>query len=384
MLHVEIQQASPIELDARFSCRNGETLVLVGPSGSGKSTILKTIAGIYRPAGGRIEVDGEVWFDSAAGVHVPARRRRAGLVFQSYALFPHLTVLSNVLEAVPPGPQRRRIERAGEVLASVNLAGLEDRRPAQLSGGQQQRVALARALAREPAVLLLDEPFSAVDQATRERLYEELANLRRQLKMPVVLVTHALQEALLLADQMCVLHHGTTLQTGTPQDVMTRPQSTEVARLVSLKNICKATVRAHDDAAERTILDWSGLQLEAALQAQHPVGAAVSWVVPAGAILLHRRDRPSHGERENPVPCEVRRCIPMGDMVQVTLEPIHARSDHLATTLSVHVAARNQVRVGEPAVVSLLASGIHLLAVPQSPALLYVPLHHHAPDATPR
>jgi molybdate transport system ATP-binding protein len=136
----------------------------------------------------------------------------------------------------------------------------------------------------------------------------------------------------------------------------------EVARLVSLKNICKATVRAHDAAAERTILDWSGLTLEAALQAQHPVGAAVSWVVPAGAILLHRRDRPSHGERENPVPCEVRRCIPMGDMVQVTLEPIHARSDHLATTLSVHVAARNQVRVGEPAVVSLLASGIHLLA----------------------
>ena len=263
MLHVEIRQASPIELDARFSCRNGETLVLVGPSGSGKSTILKTIAGIYRPAGGRIEVDGEVWFDSAAGVHVPARRRRAGLVFQSYALFPHLTVLSNVLEAVPPGPQRRRIERAGEVLASVNLAGLEDRRPAQLSGGQQQRVALARALAREPAVLLLDEPFSAVDQATRERLYEELANLRRQLKMPVVLVTHSLQEGLLLADQMCVLHHGTTLQTGTPQDVMTHPQSVEVARLVSLKNICKATVRAHDAAAERTILDWNGLPLEA-------------------------------------------------------------------------------------------------------------------------
>jgi len=361
MLNVEIRQASPIELDARFTCRNGETLVLVGPSGSGKSTILKTIAGIYRPAGGRIEVDDEVWFDSVAGVHVPARRRRAGLVFQSYALFPHLTVLSNVLEAVPPGPQRRRVERAGEVLASVNLAGLEDRRPAQLSGGQQQRVALARALAREPAVLLLDEPFSAVDQATRERLYEELANLRRQLKMPVVLVTHALQEALLLADQMCVLHHGTTLQTGTPQDVMTHPQSVEVARLVSLKNICKATVRAHDAAAKRTFLDWSGLPLEAALQAQHPVGAVVSWVVPAGAILLHRRDRPSHGERENPVPCEVRRCIPMGDMVQVTLEPIHARSEHLATTLSVHVAARNQVRVGEPAVVSLLASGIHLL-----------------------
>lgn len=362
MLHVEIRQASPIALDARFSCRNGETLALVGPSGSGKTTILKTIAGIYRPAGGRIEIDDEVWLDSDAGIRTPARRRRAGFVFQSYALFPHLSVLSNVLEAVPAGPRRRRVERAGEVLASVKLTGLEDRRPAQLSGGQQQRVALARALAREPTVLLLDEPFSAVDQATRERLYEELANLRQQLKMPVILVTHSLHEALLLADQMCVLHHGTTLQAGTPQEIMTRPHSVEVARLVSLKNICTATVRSHDAAGERTVLDWNGLRLEAGLQSQHAVGAGVSWVVPSGAILLHRRDRPSHGERENPVPCEVRRCVAMGDMVQITLEPIHSRSEHLATTLSIHVAARNQVKAGETAVVSLLSSGIHLLS----------------------
>ena len=361
MLHVEIRQASPIRLDARFACRNGETLVLVGPSGSGKSTILKTIAGIYRPAAGRIRIDDEVWFDSATGTRVPARHRRAGFVFQSYALFPHLTVLGNILEAVPPGPRRRRVERAMEMLASVKLTGLEHRHPAQLSGGQQQRVALARALAREPVVLLLDEPFSAVDQATRERLYEELANLRGQLRMPVVLVTHALHEALLLADQMCVLHHGTTLQVGTPHEVMTRPHSVEVARLVSMKNICTATVRAHDGAAERTLVDWNGLPLEAAHQPQHAVGARVSWVIPAGAILLHRRDRPSHGERENPVPCEVRRCVTMGDAVQVTLEPIHSRREHLATTLSAHVAARNQVKVGEPAVVSLLATGIHLL-----------------------
>ena len=365
MLNVDIRQASPIALDARFSCRNGETLVLVGPSGSGKSTILKTIAGIYSPAEGRIEIDAEVWFDSAAGIRVPARRRRAGLVFQSYALFPHLSVLSNVIEAVPAGPRRARIARAEEVLASVKLAGLEARRPSQLSGGQQQRVALARALAREPAVLLLDEPFSAVDQATRERLYEELANLRQQLKMPVILVTHSLQEALLLGDQMCVLHHGTTLQAGTPQEVMTRPRSVEVARLVSLKNICKATVRGHDAAAERTILDWNGLPLEVGLQTQHAVGAVVSWVIPPGAILLHRRDRPSHGERENPVPCEVRRSVAMGDLVQITLEPVHSRGEPLATTLSIHVAARNRVEAGEPAVVSLLASGIHLLPDPR-------------------
>jgi molybdate transport system permease protein len=138
---------------------------------------------------------------------------------------------------------------AASLLDLVNLGGLEDRRPAELSGGQQQRVAVARALAREPKVLLLDEPFSAVDKATRQRLYREIAELRRTLDMPVVLVTHDLDEAIMLADRMAVLYRGRTLQTGTPEEVTTKPVSPEVARLVDLRNVFEATIAGHEPTA---------------------------------------------------------------------------------------------------------------------------------------
>jgi molybdate transport system ATP-binding protein len=159
------------------------------------------------------------------------------MVFQSYGLFPHMTALGNVTAAMGHVEAGRREARGRELLDLVNLGGLEARRPAELSGGQQQRVAVARALAREPKVLLLDEPFSAVDKATRQRLYREIAELRRTLDMPVVLVTHDLDEAIMLADRMAVLHRGRTLQTGTADEVTMRPVSPEVARLVDLRNL---------------------------------------------------------------------------------------------------------------------------------------------------
>ncbi|MDO9127063.1 MAG: ATP-binding cassette domain-containing protein, partial [Parvibaculum sp.] len=163
-LAVRLQQETPIPLDVTFSVAPGEAMALVGPSGSGKTTVLRAIAGLYRAADGQIACNGEVWFDSATGLHLPARQRRAGLVFQSYALFPHLTALANVMEALSDTPREPRRAAAMALLARVHLNGLEDRRPAQLSGGEQQRVAVARALARRPDVLLLDEPFSAVDR----------------------------------------------------------------------------------------------------------------------------------------------------------------------------------------------------------------------------
>ncbi len=358
---MELAQAGPIPLAAAFGCAPGELLALVGPSGSGKSTILRAIAGLYRPRGGRVGVDGEVWFDARTGCNLPPHRRRVGLVFQSFALFPHLSALGNVLAALGHRPKAERRSRAEALLAAVNLSGLEDRRPAALSGGQQQRVAVARALARDPRVLLLDEPFSAVDRATRERLYREIAELRRSLEIPVVLVTHDLDEALMLADRLCVLHRGRTLQSGPPEEIITRPVSPDVARLVHLRNLFEAEVVAHLPEARKTLLDWEGGRLEAAYAPAFAVGCRVAWVIPGGFVVLHRQDRPSQGERENRLEGVVEAVVTLGQTAHLTFQPRGGGRFPIHFSLPLYVARRNDIAPGVAAAVSLLAEGIHLM-----------------------
>jgi molybdate transport system ATP-binding protein len=360
-LAVELRQERPIPLAVELDCARGEVLALVGPSGSGKSTILRTIAGIYTPERGRIAAGGETWLDTAGGIRRPARERSVGFVFQHYALFPHLSALDNVIQAMGHLPAAERAPRARVLLERTNLAGLEARRPQQLSGGQQQRVAVARALARDPKVLLLDEPFSAVDQVTREKLYEELATLRRDLNVPIVLVTHALAEASMLADRMCILHHGTTLQADTPAAVARHPASPLVARLVGLKNIFEAEVVAHDAERRLTLIRWLDATLEAEYAPGFAAGSRVAWSIPPSYIVLHRRDRPSRGERENPVEGEIVRCVPMGEMTAIALRVVHGQRSDLFFSVPTHVATRNGVAQGEMARVSLLADGIHLM-----------------------
>lgn len=218
-LEVRIRADAPIPLDVAFRVEPGELVALVGPSGAGKSTVLRTISGLYRPAEGQVTVRGNPWLDTGAGIALPTHRRRVGVVFQSYALFPQMTALGNVMAA---GANR---DRARELLALVHLDGLETRRPAELSGGQQQRVAVARALAREPEVLLLDEPFSAVDHATREGLYSEIARLRAHLDMPVVLVTHDMEEARRLADRIVMIEGGRVVREGRAEDILVDPRA---------------------------------------------------------------------------------------------------------------------------------------------------------------
>jgi len=365
-LFVELRQDAPIPLAASFSCAPGEVLALVGPSGSGKSTILRSIAGTYRPANGTVRINDRSWFSAAEEIHVPPQRRAVGMVFQSYALFPHMTALGNLVAAMGHLPRSAREARAREILELVHLSGLEQRRPAQLSGGQQQRVAVARAIAREPEVLLLDEPFSAVDKATRQRLYREIAELRRALNMPVVLVTHDLDEATMLADRMTVLHRGRTLQTGRPEEVTTRPVSAEVARLVDLRNLFTGTVAGHEPGA-RTILDWKGLRLETAARPELAPGQPVSWVVPDGFVVLHRRDRPSRGEHENPVPGNIDTVLVIGQTAHLTLRPRNEQELPLHFSVPLHVARRNNIAAGVEASVSLLAEGIHLMPPPAGP-----------------
>ncbi len=222
-LKVTLQAQAPIPLDLSFEVGRGELLALVGPSGSGKTTTLRTIAGFWRPQAARVEVAGTTWLDTKAGVCLPAHRRRVGLVFQDYALFPHMTAAQNVVAAMGDLPAPKRGAEAERLLRLVHLDGLGHRRPSDLSGGQKQRVALARAMARRPDVLLLDEPFSAVDRATRDRLHEELITLRAKLSMPVVLVTHDIGEAQTLSDRMVVIGQGRAVASGTAAAVMSDP-----------------------------------------------------------------------------------------------------------------------------------------------------------------
>ncbi len=357
-LHVRLAQSAPIPLAAELDCAPGETLALVGPSGSGKSTILRCIAGLHRAHEGRIRCGAQTWFDTATGVDRSPQSRSVGLVFQSYALFPHLSALANVTAAMSHLAPGERDARGHELLERVHLNGLEGRKPGALSGGQQQRVAVARALARDPQILLLDEPFSAVDHVTRQKLYRELAELRRTLALPIVLVTHDLDEASMLADRMTILHRGRTLQTGTPREVMTRPVDPLVARLVDVRNVFEGRVIAAGDGA--LALDWHGHMLEAAVPPGFAVGARVAWCIPMAGVLLHRVDRPSRGERENPVDGIAAEIVTLGEDTTVALR-VAGVTAPLWLRVPAHVAERNHLAVGAALRVSLLTDALHVM-----------------------
>ena len=260
-LDVRLVQKTPIPLDIEFQCRPGELLALTGPSGGGKTTILRAIAGLPlvsaisgpRVLSGSIRMNGVDWMNES--VSLPAWQRKVGMVFQSYALFPHLTALENIALAVCSDHRAQRKSRARTLMQNFKLEGLEDRRPSQLSGGQQQRVALARALARDPQLLLLDEPFSAVDPPVRARLYAELAALRQRLATPIILVTHDLNEAMMLSDRLCLIADGRILDQGPARQIVAHPSSSQSARLMGFRNIFP--VKAQSAPGEQTV-EWAG------------------------------------------------------------------------------------------------------------------------------
>lgn len=203
----------PVTLDVALSLSRGESLALLGPSGTGKTSLLRLLAGLLPADDGHIAAFGRLWLDRAAGIDLPARRRRAGLVFQDYALFPNMSVRGNLRFALPRGV---RSSQADELLELVGLAGLADRAPGRLSGGQQQRLALARALAAEPELLLLDEPLSALDGTLRRELQEALAALRARRRTTLILVTHDPAEALRLCERAVLLEAGAVVADGSP------------------------------------------------------------------------------------------------------------------------------------------------------------------------
>ena len=221
----------------------GKVTALLGPSGAGKSTLLRAIAGLERLHAGEIRSDGSVW--SGPGTHLPPEARRCGVVFQDFALFPHLTAAQNVGFGLRHLARSERKARVADALRAVELSHRAHAYPHELSGGEQQRVALARALARKPQALLLDEPFSAVDRATREKLHAEIIALRAHLAMPVVLVTHDMNEAQLLADRMVVIERGRVVHEGTTAQVMADPEALRAMGIREVAVMLPAVITGH-------------------------------------------------------------------------------------------------------------------------------------------
>lgn len=249
-----------VSAELRLPAEGGPVTVLFGPSGAGKTTLLRCLAGLTEPDRGLVRFGDDVWLDTERGIDLKPQARRLGYLFQEDALFPHLTVEENVRYGLR-GPAGATKERALEALSLVRLERLGSRRPAELSGGERQRVALARALAPRPRLLLLDEPLSALDAPTRERLRGELRPLFAAAGIPTVLVTHDRLEALALGDRMAVLVGGRLRQTGPVPEVFSRPADADVARVVGVETVLPARIAGRTGGLLH--LDVSGRHLTA-------------------------------------------------------------------------------------------------------------------------
>lgn len=353
MLEVSLTDTRQPNLNVEFNCAPGQLLALVGPSGAGKSTVLRCIAGLHRPTNGKVCSNQRDWLNSEHNINLTPQQRRVGFVFQNYALFPHLTVADNIKLASTNNDD----QFANDLLSKVRLHGLGQRYPHQLSGGQQQRVALARALARDPEVLLLDEPFSAVDKVTRRKLYLELNSLRRDLAIPIILVTHDLDEAAMLADTMVVIHHGKTLQQGTPSDLLYRPNTAAVAKLVDVRNLFHGDIIKHKDGFK---LHWNHILIELPDRADFQQ-QTMKWTISPSKVILHQRVRPSRGEQENPIMGRIVEMLTLRGITTVLLAVNEIEDMIIQMDLSEHVAIRNDLKTGDEITVSLLADSIHVI-----------------------
>jgi molybdate transport system ATP-binding protein len=294
-----------LELDVALEARAGECLALAGPSGAGKTTVLRIVAGLLRPDRGVVACGERTWLDTARGVDLAPERRRCGYVFQDYALFGHMPAWRNVAYA---GAGR---EHALALLERFGLGARAHARPAELSGGERQRVALARALAREPDVLLLDEPLSALDARTRAAATRELAAVLRETGVPALLVTHDFHEAALLGDRVGVLDHGRVVQLGTAAELSARPASAFVADFTGAV-VLTGTAFPGPDGVTLVALDGGG-RLASTDTAEGPVAASVyPW-----EIVLE--PRPAPGSAQNHLVAEVVSVTTVGGRARIAL-----------------------------------------------------------------
>lgn len=239
----------------------GKIVTLLGPSGCGKTTTLRCVAGFENPDEGRIWIGGELIFDSQEKINLPPQKRGMGMVFQSYAVWPHMTVYENVafplkIRKLPRKEIEERVERA---VTMVGIRELKDRMPSAVSGGQQQRVAFARAVVYDPSVLLLDEPLSNLDAKLRERMRFEILELQRKLGITTLYVTHDQEEAMVLSDEVVIMDGGKIIQRGEPEEIYFNPQNEFVADFIGKTNFLAGTVKARDKDLAVVAIQEAGL-----------------------------------------------------------------------------------------------------------------------------
>lgn len=317
------------------------TTALVGPSGAGKTSALRVVAGLAQPRRGYVSLDGEHWLDTKRRVCLAPERRRVGLVFQDYALFPHLSVHGNVSFGAAGRP-------VDELLERFRIGHLASAHPEALSGGERQRVALARALAREPAVLLLDEPLAALDAHTKTEVRHELAELLRELALPTLLVTHDYEDAAALADEVGVLVEGRLRQLGPPAELVARPRDAFVASFTGA-NLLRGRARRGEDTLTAIRLE-SGEDLYSADEAEGDVGVVVyPW-----EVSVARTHAPQADSALNVVRGQVGSLVEVANRVRVRVGPVTAE----VTAAS---AARLELADGGVAYATFKATGTRLV-----------------------
>jgi iron(III) transport system ATP-binding protein len=356
-----------------FEVPAGKLFTLLGPSGCGKTTTLRMLAGLERPSEGTISIGGRTVYDGAAGVFLPANKRPIGMVFQSYAIWPHMSVLQNVAFPLTVGsgrlPRAKVRERALRALELVGLGDVAERPATALSGGQQQRVALARALVREPQVLLLDEPLSNLDAQLRERMRGEIRAVQQELGITAVYVTHDQSEALAISDLIMLMDRGTIVETGLPQEIYRRPRAEFTANFIGVANALDGTVRV-SDASALVVQTAQGL-VHAEPQPELRAGMSVRVFIRPENVELSRK---RHGDED--WAGTVRYSIYQGDCWDYTVDVSGAD-----VRVRVH---KEKVGLGHGDTVHLRPDGSEAVVMPTRDGVVYTLPAAPAPAEPPR
>ncbi len=348
---IKNKNSNEFALTAEFKCRN-EMIVLFGPSGAGKTLTLDCIAGLEHPDTGYISVNNTVYFDSEKNINLSPQKRKVGYLFQNYALFPHLTVEENILFGLPSKKDAKELEK---MLDTFEIHGLEKRYPSQLSGGQRQRVALARALITKPKILLLDEPFSSLDYATRVRLRRDLKKIREMIEIPIILITHNPVEAYTMADTLIVYRYGGIEQIGLPKEIFNKPKSEKVARLVGINNIFKGRVC---NILENEVVVQSREKIIAPKVSGLEIGEEVTWCIRPDQVMVVREDRPpGKAVEQNTFSGKITEIISKGATDLLFIDG----DFNLEIEMPVHAFERLCPEVGKTIKVFLKKSEIHII-----------------------